>query len=332
MRADLINGLLLATALVLAMLGALRQESEAVVSPTNIIAAGPPDAEDATEIEDARGRAVPVADYKRIASLNTVGDHLLLHLVEPERIVSVTGHTLQSHPEGWRFGDRPGIARSDQLEQLFAVRPDLVLASKFADEALLERVRERGIVVFDLGEMRGVATTLANIGALGALLGQRERAKTLERAFLRDLAALDAAVPDAEMPPGIYLSVYGDAFFGGTDGSSYADMLHYGGVRDLAPEHGFREWPRYSPEQLLTIAPPLIVTQEGMGTLICGHSLLSDLPACGPEGQILEVPGEYHSDPGLGLVEGAAGILTLLHPDAAPRTAPRTVPGGSAPP
>ncbi|MEL6345825.1 MAG: ABC transporter substrate-binding protein [Myxococcota bacterium] len=316
MKADLLNAAALGVALAAAMLGALWQEGEPLDVDANVIAAMPA-APGATELTDARGKTIAVKDYQRIASLNTVADHVLLHLVEPDRLIGITGYTADTHPEQWRFGERPGVSRSDQIEEILSLRPELVVTSKFADEAFMSRLREAGIAVFDLGEMRGVQTTLQNIRTLGALLDQRERAAALERRYLRELAALDAAVPDEQMPAGIYLSVYGDSYFGGSSGSSYADMLRYAGVRDLAAEHGYREWPRYSPEQLLAMDPTLIITQQDMGAVICRHSVLRDLAACDKGGRVIEVPGTYHSDPGLGLVEAAAGILALVHPDRA---------------
>lgn len=317
MKADLFNAAALGIALTAATAGALWPESDRPSADANVISAAP-ETSNVTELTDARGMTIAVKDYQRISSLNTVADHVLLHLVEPERLIGITGYTADKHPEQWRFGERPGISRSDQIEEILSLRPDLVVTSKFADEAFMSRLREAGIAVFDLGEMRGVKTTVQNIRALGALLDQRERAAALEGRYLRELAALDAAVPDEKMPAGIYLSVYGDSYFGGSSGSSYADMLRYAGVRDLAAEHGYREWPRYSPEQLLAMDPTLIITQQGMGVVICRHSVLRDLAACDVGGRVVEVPGTYHSDPGLGLVEAAAGIQALVHPIDAP--------------
>ena len=113
--------------------------------------------------------------------------------------------------------------------------------------------------------------------------------------------------------------------FGGTAGSSYGDMLHYAGVDDLAEAHGYADWPTFSPEQLLAIDPPLIVTQAGMGEVLCGHSALQLLACCQPGGRVIEVSGKYHSDPGLGLVHAAAAVQRLVHPDRA-RTEPARAP------
>lgn len=264
-------------------------------------------------LEDARGRSVPAGAYRRIVSLHAVADAVLLELVEPERLVGVSAHTLDKNPIGYRFGTARGIPRSKDVEAILSLRPDLVVVSKFAGEAYLARLRELGVQVFDLGEMRGVQDTVAHIQTLGALLRQPDRATRIEDDFLRNLAALRAEVGSRDQPWGIYLSVLGDSLFGGTQGTSYADLLHFGGIRDLAAERGFTGWPRYSPEQLIDLNPPVIVTSKGRTTLICGHALLGRLSACGEGGRVVEMPESNHSDPGLGLVDAAQDLQTLLY-------------------
>lgn len=262
---------------------------------------------------DARGRRVTTGSYRRIVSLHTVADGILLELVEPERLIGVSAYTLDTNPIGYRFGAKPGIERSADVEPVLALRPDLVVVSKFADEAYLTRLRERGVAVFDLGEMRGVRDTRANIQTLAALLELPERGRRIAHDYARNLAALEAAVVRLEKPWGIYLSVLGDSLFGGTEGSSYGDLLHYGGIHDLAATRGYTGWPRYSPEQLIALDPPVIVTSRGRTQMICGNALLGRLTACRGEGRIIEMPQRNHSDSGLGLVNAAQDLQTLVH-------------------
>jgi ABC-type Fe3+-hydroxamate transport system substrate-binding protein len=216
------------------------------------------------------------------------------------------------HEERWRFGARPAVERSDQIELVVSLEPDLVVTSSFADDAYMERLREAGIQVFDLGDTLGVSTTRAHIRALGVLLAIPRRAERLEGEFARRLAVLETGASGGERVSGMYLSIHGDHFLGGSKGTSYADVLHYAGVRDAAAVHGFSGWPQYDPEQLLAIDPSVVVTQTGMGAALRGHSLLRDLRACGPGGRIIEVPDSYLGDPGLGIVEAARLVQDAL--------------------
>lgn len=311
MKADLLNLLMLATAMVLAMIGATWQDTDA--SPVGeVVHSAEIPAPTATEVTDARGVSVPVGDYQRIVSLNTVADHLLLDLVERDRLAAVTGWTLSGHPDAWRFQGLEGVGSSDQLEQVIGLEPDLVLVSKFADETLMSRLREHGVPVFDLGETRGIETTRANLRTLGVLLGEHERALQIEQAFDRQLEAL--LLPSDQHVEGLFLTVWGDSFSGGTRGTSYGDMLRYGGVRDLAEQHGYSDWPQYTPEQLIAMNPSLIVTQPDMAPVVCEHGTLRELAACKPGGRVVEVAGGYIGDPGLGVVKAAAAVKAQVHP------------------
>ncbi|MEM6370871.1 MAG: ABC transporter substrate-binding protein [Myxococcota bacterium] len=315
MKANLLNAVSVATCLGLSSLGATMAggvwrapspefETEDARSSAK---------SDLAVLTDARGRQVDASTYQRIVSLNTVADHILLALVEPERLVGVTQYTVETNPLGYRFGQATTLAQSKDVEAVLALRPDLVVISKFAGEDYMARLRERGVAVFDLGEMRGVVDTVGDIEVLGQLLKEPARAERLRNDYLRNLSALESAVSDRDRPRGIYLSVLGDSLFGGTVGSSYADLLHYGGIRDLAAERGFEGWPRYSPEQLLALDPPVIVTGLGRRKAICRHALLGRLSACGKEGRVVEMPNKNHSDPGLGLVHAAQDLQLQVH-------------------
>jgi len=310
MRTDLVNAALLLLALGLATFFVTLPG--AGTAPTAERSAVPtaPD-EDATEVVDARGVAIPIARYERIVSINTVADALLLELVERERIAAVTDYMAKTHTDAWRFAGVPFVEDSQQLERIVAFAPDLVLTNPYAPEPFVARLRESGLAVFDLGAMSGIGATRQQALVLGALLDERERAERLVARIDRELGALDAAVD--EPVPGMYLAVFGDSVLGGTAGTNYADVLRYGGVRDLAAEAGFTAWPDYEPEQLLALDPPLIVTSDGMADAIREHALLSQLAACGPNGRIVEIDETLLGDPGLGVIEAARRVQRAVH-------------------
>jgi iron complex transport system substrate-binding protein len=313
MKLQALNIVALLVALVLAMVGATFKQELDLAQGEVVMA--PEAAPGATEVVDARGQTIPVRDYQRIVSLNSVADPILLELVAPDRLLAVTGYTVGQHPEGYRFAGRTAVARSSDLETILSLKPDLIITSQFAEEPFMARLRERGIPVFDPGEMRGVDTTVHTIRVLGQLLGRTEQADRIEADYRLRLAALRNAVPDAERVPAVYFTIYGDLLYGGTTGSSYGDVLHYAGILDLAAANGYRDWPQYSPEQLLELDPSLVITQSGMAAVICGHSTLRELPSCQAGGRMVEVSAEYLSDAGLGIVHGALQVQALVYPD-----------------
>ncbi|MED5371305.1 MAG: ABC transporter substrate-binding protein [Myxococcota bacterium] len=312
MKAELLNGALLLTALAGSVAGAMWAAPPAAEVTGSVSTAQSTAA--LTEVVDGRGIAVPVADYQRIVSLHMVADHLLLELVEPSRLVAITEANVAGNSEGWRFSAQIPIGQNNRLEAILRAQPDLVIVSNFVDAALLARLEEEGIPTFDLGGMYGLESTREDIRLLSQLVGAPARGDALLRSLDLQERALELAVPPDQRIDGIYLSVIGDAWYGGTQGTSYGDMLRLSGIHDVAADAGHQMWPRYSAEDLLALDPPLILAPSGSTPTICRHSILEQLRACHEGGRIVELPPSYPNDPGLGVLKTAQELQPRVHP------------------
>jgi iron complex transport system substrate-binding protein len=260
-----------------------------------------------------------MGDYRRILSASTVADSLLLALAEPDRILAFTKYSATESPQAYRFAGKPRFAGIADVETALALEPDLVLTNSFGAPERLAQLRDAGLTVFDMGEMRGLSSLLPNIETVGILVGRPEEGARLARRFAARMRALAHDVPDAKRPSGIYLSVFGDSLFGGTTGTSFHDVLTAAGIRDAATGR-YEGWPRYTAEGLLGLDPELIVTQTGMRAAICAYPGLEQLRACRPgEGRIVEVDGVLIGDPSLAMLDAAEAVFEQVHPDAASR-------------
>lgn len=263
-------------------------------------------------LRDAGGHFVPLGDYRRILSTSSASDSLLLALAEPDRIAAFTDYSATKSPQAYRFAGKPTFPGIADVEAALAFEPDLVLINSFGASDRTARLRELGLNVFDLGEMRGVASLLPNIEAVAILLGRPEEGARLARHFARSMAMLAADVPEASRPRGIYVSVFGDSLFGGSTGSSYHDVITAAGVRDAAAGR-YTGFPRYTPEDLLELDPELVVTQTGMGRSLCAFPGLDRLRVCDPtRGRIVEIDGTLLGDPSLAMLEAAEEIFDQL--------------------
>lgn len=271
----------------------------------------------ARSVRDASGRAVPIADYRRIASASALADRLLVELAEPERLVAFSQNGVSRDEDRHRYGARLAIAGPAELERLLQARVDLLVVNQLGSAQQLARARDAGIEVFDLGEMRGLRTLEGSVSSLAELLGDRARGERLWQRFSRRMRAVAADVPAAQRRSAIYLAVYAGKFFGGTRGTSYHDVLKAAGLVDLAAS-SHRDWPRYDPEQLLLLDPPLVVTERGMARELCANRWLAELHACrDPARGFIELPGELLGDPGLRMLEAAEALHDLAYPRAA---------------
>ena len=274
-------------------------------------------------LRDASGYVAPLREYRRILSGSTVADGLLLDLAEPDRVVALTEYGARAAERAYRYSGKRLLRVWDDLEQVIALKPDLVIVNTHRNVAKSMRLRDAGLVVFDLGEMRGLDTFLPNIRAVAELLGERARGETYSKMWLGRLRRIASGIPEGRRRSGIYLSMYGTKLYGSGRGTSFYDVLRHAGVVDIAAKQ-YRGWPQYSVEQVLALDPEVIVSRSGMQVAICRTPGLSSLRACRNSGAgFVELPEPLISDAGAGMLRAAELIHEALYTDQVPKNAPQ---------
>ena len=250
----------------------------------------------------------------RIASGSTVVDRLLIELCDRRQILAVAGASARG-PMGHRFAGLATIESLDDLEAIVALQPDLLIVNNVADARRVERLREAGIEVLDLGPLEGRASLPGDIAAVADRCGAPARGRAYAAQLERRLDALASDITDRRSA--IYLSVYGDRLFGGARGTSYHDVLEAAGLRDAAADD-YQGWPQYTVEALLGLDPERIVTRAGMREAICRHAGLDGLRACRDAAGVIEVDGDLLDAPGPGMLEAAEAVYEAAHASASP--------------
>lgn len=268
-------------------------------------------------LRDGRGAWVPLRDYRRIVSASVVSDFVLRELVEPERLVAYTSRSVNHPLFSDRFRGKPGVDGVGELEPLLQLQPDLVVMSHFADPRHAARLRDRGIELFDLGEMRGLPSLLDDIEQLGALVGKPAQAEKMATELSEGMRTLAAHIPMARRPRGLYLAVYTHKLFGGTRNTSYHDVLGAAGLIDVAAEH-YEGWPPLDAEQILVMDPELIVTKRGMGASLCRLPGLEHLRPCRGRGRIIELEPSLIDEPGPPMLDAARALYEAVWGEAPP--------------
>jgi len=250
-----------------------------------------------------------VAEARRIVSVSTVADALLLELCPPERVVAVTAFSADGRL-AHRLGERETVRSLDDVEQIVSLRPDVVVTHNVAEPRRVERVRAAGVRVVDLGRLVGRETLLRDARAIGALCGSAEAGERWAVAFGRRMDAVARDIAPEDRRDAMYLTIYGDRFLGGTVGSSYHDVLVAAGLNDVAAA-AHEGWPAFAIEELLRLDPELIVTKAGMADRLCAHSALARLRAC--DGGMIEVDPDLLDDPGPGMLEAAEVVRAAAY-------------------
>ena len=265
-------------------------------------------------VEDATGARIAVRDYVRVVSTSTIADQVLVQLIDPRRLLAVSGHTLRTQPSAI-YGDKIGVERARDIETIIELRPDIVFINNFVDRRHVERFKDAGLNVFDLGPMRGLETLRPNIRQLAAVLGVESRAERLIEKLEMELAEVSTDVGSRERRRALYVGLHGDRLYGGTAGTSFHDVLVGAGLIDIAAEAGYKGWPAYSNEEILSLDPDWIVTNPQSEETLCGHPGFEALSACA-NGQVRSVATDLLTDPGLGIVDAARAVRNAVYGEA----------------
>jgi iron complex transport system substrate-binding protein len=263
-------------------------------------------------LADASGTLVPLRPYRRIVSTSVLTDRLLVELAEPDRVLAFSAVGARTSLWAYQYAGKATVEGLGALEPLIALHPDLILLSSFGAHARVAKLRAAGIAAFDLGEMRGMATLPATAEAVGALLGHPERADRFLRSFQRRMRAVAVGLGDRRRHTAIYVAAIGPAVYGGTVGTSYHDVLAAAGLVDAAAGR-FRDWPSYSAEQVIALAPEHLVTKAGRGAALCHHPGLDRLAACRNAGGVIELPDALLDEPGPAMLDAAEALYDAVY-------------------
>lgn len=294
-RANRINAALLAVAVLTGLL--LTGSVSRRISPAD---------RGAALVEDATGMRIPVRDYTRIVSTSTIADQVLVEIIDPSRLLAVSGHTLRTQ-DLQVYKDKIGVERSRDIETIIELRPDIVFVNNFVDRRHVERFTDAGLNVFDLGAMEGLETLVPNIRHLAAVLGVPKRGEALVARLESELADVSAGVAPSDRRRALYLGVHGSRLYGGTRGTSFHDVLVTAGLVDVAAEAGFTGWPAFTNEQILSLDPPWIITTPETEQMLCRHPGFQSLSAC-RAGRVKGIATHLLTDPGLGIAEAARAV------------------------
>jgi iron complex transport system substrate-binding protein len=223
----------------------------------------------------------------RIVSLNFCTDQLLLDLVPPERIASLTWLARTDGDEAQRAVAMQLPSNHGGAEEVLAAHPDLVLAGRYTTattRALLERVGIRVVEVDAAQDWDGIRKATRDVAFA---VGEVARGEALLSRMDAQLAQLHALRPVEPIPAIGWSGASEDV--PGTDTLFNAIVEAAGAVNLAARPSGMSG---FDLEQVLRLRPRLLLrgtTQAGDSALrsgVANHPVLRALPGL----EVLEYP------------------------------------------
>ncbi len=200
------------------------------------------------------------AALPRIASLNPCTDAILAEVADPAQIAGLSAYSSDPASSSMDVATaRRFPALAGTVEEVAAVRPDLVLAAPFISPASAGALQRLGFKIERIGIAPTVEDSKAQIRQIAALAGHPERGAAL-------IGRIDRALAQAAPPPGppVPALVWQGGGMVPGQGTLIADLLRRTGFADAAAARGLRQADILPLEQVLAQPPRLILTAGNM--------------------------------------------------------------------
>ncbi len=198
---------------------------------------------------------------QRIASLNLCTDQMLMMLVEPERIASISFLSLQNErtPPELRETAAALSVNHGLAEEVLLQEPDLVLAGTYAARPAVGLLRRLGVQVEDFAPEMSFDDMRANLLRMGELVGERAKAEAIIARFDADMAALQAQAGEKDDMP-VFADIEVNNWLAGA-GTLSEEIVNAGGYRTLAETLGVVGHQNVPLEVLMTTDPDLMALE-----------------------------------------------------------------------
>ncbi len=191
-----------------------------------------------------------------IVSLNPCTDAILAQVAEPAQILAISHYSHDPRASSMDQGTaRRFRSTGGTVEEVLALRPDIIIAGGYLPPATAQAFRRLGIRVETFGIASSVAESETQITQLAALAGQAGRGAALNARIEAALAA--AKPPEGAKPPDALVWQQG-GIVAGRD-SLVADMLARTGFANHAAARGLGQGAYLPLEEVLADPPDLVL-------------------------------------------------------------------------
>jgi len=216
------------------------------------------------------GAAVYGETPQKVVSMNVCTDQLAMLVAGEGQLYSLSALAIDPRISGMVEEARAFHINSARAEEIYLMKPDLVLAGTYTARASVEMLERLGVPVLRLAPASSLADVPLRLRQIGAALGREARAAELVEAFEAGLARLAAAAPV------IRPRAVGYAANGYTSGAHTLpdEMIAAAGFINIASELGIDYGGRMPLERLAMSAPDLVMSS----TPYAGASRAEEVP------------------------------------------------------
>lgn len=194
---------------------------------------------------------------RRVVSLNACLDAMLVHLADRSQIAALSHYAREEHSSTIAATARTLPFTWESAEEVIALEPDLVLASKHSALATRNALKRLHVPVARFSVPKSIDDSLAQVTEVAELLGRPEQGRALVG---RIQAALRAAQPAGGRP--IRALIYQPNGFAAGPGTLVDETMNLAGFENVARRYGLKSWGNVPLERLLADPPEALLVGE----------------------------------------------------------------------
>lgn len=200
--------------------------------------------------------------HPTIVSLNPCADAVLVEVADPAQILALSHYSRDPRASSMDLATGRRLPMTGgTVEEVLALRPDVVIAGTFLPPATRSAFDRLGIRVVSFAIEHDVPQSLAQLRGLARLAGHPQRGERLAARITQALAA--AAPPAGELPvPAVMWQSGG--IVPGKD-ALVSDLMRRTGFASHSADMGLRQADHLPLERLLADPPRLILTAGSAG-------------------------------------------------------------------
>jgi iron complex transport system substrate-binding protein len=199
-----------------------------------------------------------LAETHRVASLNPCLDTTLVSLADPEQIAALSHYAREPGSSTIAEIALQFPVTYETAEEVIALDPNLVLASRHTALSTRNALRRLGIKIELFDVPTSVADSFEQIRTVAHLIDREERGEAL---IARIERALEAATPPPDAPRITALLFQRNGFSSG-HGTLVDEMLTRTGFINIAVRYGLRDWGNIPLERVIADPPQVLLAGE----------------------------------------------------------------------